>query len=235
MIYASKKGKITWEEMVILGWGLSTDPALAGRLIIPIRQSGKLQNYLARSLPSMQLTPKEMSGSEDDGWVPRSKLAVGLEEVKTGEICALVEGIWDKCWLDKTSNSFRTVATLGHILHPVVAGKILTKEPSKIVVFYDGDEAGVEGTFQAVNYLLSRNFHEVRVARPPAGRDPNELTDNQILSLIAASQPGPVWMVEQAAKDGKGLRKKWVRSEDSRLSSHTQPLRALRWKDQYRG
>lgn len=191
--YAAKRGGLTMDDVEELGLGVSEDPDLAGRLIIPIVQDGKTVNYLARSIyPWVQ--PKEIGGPGWAGWLPRSEIFFGHDQLKTNSHIILVEGFWDWWAMRRTSRSWSSVALLGSNLSQVVCGKLLASKPRRVTLFLDGDEGGSDGTFQAGMALLGRRYREVYVARPPAGKDPDELSDNQILLAVNNAVPMTAWL-----------------------------------------
>lgn len=60
--YAIGRGRLsTFMDVIRRGWGVSTEPKLAGRLIVPLHVDGRLVQYIARSI-SPELQPKEKGG-----------------------------------------------------------------------------------------------------------------------------------------------------------------------------
>jgi hypothetical protein len=194
--YCEKRGQMTSDDVEDLHMGISSDPALVGRLIIPIREHDDVVNYLARSVYPW-LGPKEISGPLWEGWKPRSEIFFGYNQLKMESNVVLVEGFWDWWALRRTSKSWVPVATLGAHLSPVVLGRILQKKPRRITVFLDGDDAGEEGTFQMVTALLKRRVREVYVARPPKGKDPDDLDEDKLMVAINTATPAGLWLMER--------------------------------------
>lgn len=193
LAYARRRGRMEPDDIEDNKLGVSCDPELAGRLIVPVIQGGVVVNYLARSVyPHVQ--PKEITGPLWQGWLPRSELFFGHDQLRTASHVVIVEGFWDWWRMRQVSRSWSSVALMGSSLSHVVCGKLLASQPRRITIFLDGDPAGEDGTFQVGTELLRRRMRNVYVARPPAGKDPDELQDEQILLLVNNAVPFTAWM-----------------------------------------
>jgi len=194
--YCRERGLDDVGEVTSLRLGTSTEKDLAGRLVIPVFEDGRMAGYFARSLFDY-LEPKDKVGPEYLGWAPKGELAYGLDLMRPGHVLVLVEGFWDWVRVRKVSRSLDSLALLGSNLGPVAAGKILARRPGRIVVMLDGDEAGERGTRKIVSELLvHRKFASVHVARPPVGKDPDELTAGTILALVNEAIPAVNWLIK---------------------------------------
>lgn len=171
------------------GWGISEDPSLAGRLIIPIYDAnGYLMQYAARAVWEDQ-EPKELFGAEEDGWAPRSTLAYGLYPPHPEVPMVLVEGIWDAERVGAACLDRWTLATLGSWISDDMLGTLLTFRPPQITLFFDGDAAGRRATLKAIQKLQQRGVRSLYVARCPDGKDPADLMQDEIRHHIDRAVP----------------------------------------------
>ena len=181
--YLRKRG-LTMAEASGFGWGISAHVGLYGRMIIPVVMHGELVHYLARSLYGQ--LPKEIGPAKNDGWRGRSEVCYGLDQVLLGDAIVLVEGVFDWCALRKSE--FGCVALLGSKLSKHIAGEILAKKPSKIVLMLDPDEAGQAGEREAGGLLWDRNYREVYFAPLSGGKDPDEVPQNDLIWAVKTAK-----------------------------------------------
>lgn len=186
--YGIKRAGVGLKWMADRGWGFAPSGELAMRLIVPVHVGGLLVNYLARSIYDF-LEPKELGGSNANGWWPRSECALGLDQIPVGAAIVLVEGMWDKVVVERALGLAPVVSTLGSHLSSAVAGRLLAKKPTSITFLYDGDQAGRDGTTEGVKLLRKRGAGALaRVAVCPWGKDPDELGDDGVRSAMIKSQ-----------------------------------------------
>ena len=159
-----------WLEMEV---GYSESKYLCGRLIVPIINEGKLVNFIARAVYE-DMHPKELTGSRKDGWTPRSETLYGYDELEEGCSVVLTEGVWDAEAVRRIG--WRAAATFGAHLSNYQVGMLARVRPNKILIAYDGDEAGRAGARVAVNKLRAR-LRRVPVAPVglPEGLDPGNM------------------------------------------------------------
>ena len=151
-------------------WGFSDDFKLKDRIIIPIKEDGKVVSYVARSWDGTE--PKEISGPN------RSQYLYGLDDISPDQRVVLVEGIFDCEHLRK--HGYNAVAVMGSHLSDIQIGKLLAKKPSSIVIMFDGDEAGMNGTKIAYAKLIKRTHTPIDISWLPEGKDPDDLSKEEL-------------------------------------------------------
>ena len=115
----------------------------------------------------------------------KSKILYGLYQAK-GEIrkqnkVILVEGYSDVISLHQNGVSF-AVATCGTSL-TVEHTKILKKLCAHVIIWRDGDVAGLKATFRDIDILLKESF-KVSTIISPEGKDPDDLAREKGTELI---------------------------------------------------
>lgn len=195
--FCRDRAKLNPVDVMRRGWGFSSDPWLAHRLVIPVKVEGKTVQYLARSMKPW-VEPKEKSGPEAAGWWPKSEVAYGLDDVRHGDLVVLVEGVWDREAVVRAGCG-PCVALLGTSAGPAVVGAIAQKKPECVVIMFDGDEPGEVGSVKLAAYLTRRKL-PVYVARPPEGKDPDELEPGRIRTLIKDAEPAVPWLTRSAGQ-----------------------------------
>lgn len=188
--YMKRRAGLTIDDAAGEGWGYCQSGFFALRLVIPIFIDGRRVSFLARSIYDF-LEPKELAGQQKDGWWPRSELVLGLDDVREGRPLVLVEGIWDKRHVAQAIPGYSVVSTLGSHLSAGACGRLLAKKPSRIIFFYDGDDAGREGVKAGIRALRGRGFGAVHVATAPTGKDPDDL---EPLAIVTHVEQAPHWM-----------------------------------------
>jgi DNA primase len=78
-------------------------------------------------------------------------------------------------------------------------GNLAQKRPKSVVIFFDGDEPGEIGSAKLAAYLTRRRL-QVFVARPPEGKDPDELGALGIRRLIKDAEPAVPWLTRRAGQ-----------------------------------
>lgn len=154
------------------------------RVVLPIfTVPGKLLAYVGRAIYS-EMAPKTRKSRS-----PHRAL-FGLHELLKCASCfeaiVIVEGEFDAIYLQQYG--IPAVANMG--TSPLGAEKIrlLRKYAKKVVLAYDGDDAGIHAMFGKDGkpgevYRLSRHIPTISV-RLPDGLDPNELCEQDVLSLF---------------------------------------------------
>jgi hypothetical protein len=171
-------------------WGISSDYALSQRLVIPVLKGGEVVQFLARRVVDW-VEPKEKSGFVGWGWSPKAEVCYGLDDVPARSDVVVVEGVWDAEAIRLRGPSWAfPCALLGSSMSEAVCGQILARKPRSVTFFLDGDHAGLEGTTRAVYDVWSRDKGvEVRVARPPAGKDPKDMDHGSLVAALENSLP----------------------------------------------
>jgi DNA primase len=144
-----------------------------GRIIFPVLNvDGKPIAFGARILAKGE--PKYLNSPETPAYVKGHNL-YGLfqnkAEIKAKKFGILVEGYLDLIALFQFGIT-NCVASLGTAFTTEQA-KLLSKFARKIVVNYDGDNAGVKAARRAIETLLVEDF-EIKVLVLPGGQDPDD-------------------------------------------------------------
>lgn len=143
------------------------------RLIFPIlNQNGEPVAFGGRALDDN--LPKYLNSPETEIFSKRKNL-YGLyharESIRRKNEAILVEGYMDcikmhQAGIDNVVSSLGTAFTLeqAHLLH---------RYAEKVMILYDGDEAGQRETLKAAE-ILSREKVKIEIVTLPAGKDPDE-------------------------------------------------------------
>ena len=151
------------------------------RVIFPIHsESGKIVSFIGRTF----ITDTEKDTQQgakvqkylilpDTMLAQKAKLLYGLHLAKpymkkTGTV-VVVEGVIDLIAMSQIG-IYSTVSTLGTTLTSTQA-RVLKKYVKKVILMYDGDEAGTESAFRVIPILLEFGF-EVEICVLPRGEDP---------------------------------------------------------------
>jgi len=146
------------------------------RIIFPIVQNHQdVVGFGGRSLGDS--LPKYLNTAETDLFSKRKNLyglSSARESIRESNSAILVEGYMDCIKLQQAG--FRNVvASLGTALTEDQA-RLLRRYAEKVVVIYDGDEAGQRETLRAITVLRGADL-KVEVISLPPGKDPDEYID----------------------------------------------------------
>jgi len=146
-----------------------------GRLLFPIRDlRGRTVGFGARRLSDgPNAGPKYINSPESD-WFQKSSLVYGLdlavkEARKSGHL-VLMEGYTDVIAAHQKGLT-NTAAVLGTSTTDQHAKLLHRSGAQRISLVFDGDTAGREAAFRALNGLLPENY-DLDVVQPPGGQDP---------------------------------------------------------------
>lgn len=145
-----------------------------GRLVFPIRDlRGRPVAFGGRVLPdSERQDPKYINSSESELFT-KSKLLYGFEQardaIKKAETVVVMEGNTDVIVAHQHGLK-NAVATLGTSLTELHVG-VLKRFARKVVLVFDGDEAGQKATARAIEKFLAQDV-DLRILTLPAGLDP---------------------------------------------------------------
>ena len=144
-----------------------------GRIMFPVLDiKGNPIAFGARILASGE--PKYLNSPETPAYIKGEHL-YGLfqskEEIRQKKFAILVEGYLDLIALYQYGIK-NTAASLGTAFTPVQS-KLLSRFAKKIVINYDGDNAGVKAARRAIETLLVEDF-ETKVLILPDGQDPDD-------------------------------------------------------------
>ena len=162
-----------------LKWGLSSDPKYRNRVMIPIIEDGKIVCYTARAvLPAMN--PKELFPKAEVA--NKSHFLYNYDGISARDEVIVVEGIFDCEHLVKLGH--KSVAILGSKISETQIGKLLGKKPLSVTLMFDGDSAGIKGQIEAYASISKRYSGHVYMCKLPFERDPDELTKDEIETLL---------------------------------------------------
>jgi DNA primase len=151
-----------------------------GRLVIPLidHQEGVnvLVGYAARALDESE--PKYLFPSREKGFF-KSHLVYHLALVRE-RAAVIVEGFFD-C-IKVTQAGYPCVCVMGSDVSDRQA-EILCARFERMVLFFDGDAAGRQGTDRAL-VALGRRGRYVRAVLVPDGSQPDELSEEEIKRLL---------------------------------------------------
>lgn len=163
-------------------WELGWHPA-AKRIVIPIRDRvGRLVGLSGRSTTGAD--PKYLHSA---GYA-RDHHLYGEHKIVEGGLGILTEGFFDVQWLWQWGYRY-PIALLGTHLSKWQADKIV-QYFNRLIIFLDGDLAGIEAADKASRTLHGRI--PLEVVHGFDGKDPNEHTPEQLFDLLGA----PLFPVE---------------------------------------
>jgi DNA primase len=178
--YAETRGihRATAEQF---GLAVALSGGYKGRLVIPLIdwQAGQevLVGYAARALDASD--PKYLFPSREKGFY-KSHLVYNLARVQVQKAAVIVEGFFDCMKVSQTG--FPSVAILGSDMSENQA-ELLCTHFERMVLFFDGDEAGRRGVDRAL-VQIGRGGRYVRAVLLPDGSQPDQLSEDEIRRLL---------------------------------------------------
>jgi DNA primase len=177
-----------------------------GRLIFPVMDiQGKPIAFGGRTLRDEDA--KYINSPETAAYVKgRNLFGLNLtrDEIRRAEFVILVEGFLDLI-VPYQFGVRNMVASLGTALTPDQA-RLLSRFARKVVVNYDGDNAGVQAAKKAIAILLAEDL-EVKILVLPDGSDPDEFIRKSGVSEYqqqrGLAQPHIQFVIDQAVRDRK--------------------------------
>jgi DNA primase len=144
-----------------------------GRIMFPVLDvDGDPVAFGARAMGDDQ--PKYLNSPETPAYVKGQHL-YGLfhskNEIRQKKFAILVEGYLDLISLFENGIT-NTAASLGTAFTPEQS-KLLSRFTKRIVINYDGDDAGIKAARRAIEHLLPQDF-EIKVLVLPNGQDPDD-------------------------------------------------------------
>ncbi len=146
-----------------------------GRLIIPIIQQGKIRSFAARTITPW-ITPKVLYPQG----AAVGDLLFGLDDLDHSEVI-LTEGVFDAIRLRG-----RAVCTFGTHLSDRQRALLHSEKVKRVMLMWDGDEAGMTAAAKYVKELQSDGF-EVKLATLPEGVDPAAASEEDLTNAIASA------------------------------------------------
>jgi len=177
-----------------------------GRLIFPVLDiQGKPIAFGGRTLRDEDA--KYINSPETSAYVKgRNLFGLNLtrDEIRRAGFAILVEGFLDLI-VPYQFGVRNVVASLGTALTPEQA-KLLARFARKVVVNYDGDQAGVQAAKKAIEILLAEDL-EVKILVLPDGSDPDEFIRKagatEYQRQRGEAQPHIQFVIDQAVRDRK--------------------------------
>lgn len=177
-----------------------------GRLIFPVMDiQGKPIAFGGRTLKDEDA--KYINSPETAAYIKGRNL-FGLhltrDEIRRSGFVILVEGFLDLI-VPHQFGIRNVAASLGTALTPDQV-KLLGRFARKVVVNYDGDQAGVQAAKKAIEILLAEDL-EVKILVLPDGTDPDEFLRksgaNEYHRRRGEAQPHIQFVIDQAVRDRK--------------------------------
>lgn len=182
LIEAAKEAGHSIDHLVQLGLAMKSDerPAIDyfhGRVVFPFYNlSGKVVGFGARTLSSDKNEPKYLNSKESELY-HKSEILFGLfqarKAIRQTDEALLAEGYLDVISLHQAGCE-HAVASSGTSLTEEQA-RILHRLTRRILIVYDGDNAGIKATLRAFEILLTEGF-EVSAVLLPTGEDPDSFS-----------------------------------------------------------
>ncbi len=177
-----------------------------GRLIFPVMDiQGKPIAFGGRTLKDEDA--KYINSPETAAYVKgRNLFGLNLtrDEIRRNGFAILVEGFLDLI-VPYQFGVHNVAASLGTALTPEQA-KLLSRFARKVVVNYDGDNAGVQAAKKAIEILLAEDL-EVKILVLPDNSDPDEFIRKAGVSEYqrqrGLAQPHIQFVIDQAIRDRK--------------------------------
>jgi DNA primase len=173
-----------------------------GRLMIPIRESGRIVGFGGRLLEGQ--SDAKYLNSPDTPLYSKGSVLFALdrarEAVRREGVALFVEGYFDAIGLHQASVQ-TAVATCGTALTEKHL-ELITKAGAKELVFvFDGDAAGLRAAHRASEIAAAAGV-TARVLVPPDGEDPDETVlrvgVQGFRELLAAAQPSLEFLLDRA-------------------------------------
>ena len=198
-----------WEQRglskrTVSHWDLRVgDRRSAYPYIIPIYIGGKLYRVIRRT----RLRSAHMKYYFQKGF-KRSEVLFGLDETTASEVSTLVicEGpldcisIWQALSENDLLDKYVPVALLGGFVSRTQA-KLISQYADEVILFFDNDEGGKVATKSALDNLRGVFISLVNYGKYPA-KDPGELTDDEIITMIKKAKPALSRKVREIYGDG---------------------------------
>jgi hypothetical protein len=150
----------------------------ARRIIIPVKdEDGRFVWFQGRTIEKDR-EPKYLNPEGEH----KSQLVYGLDRKKPGDIIVLCEGVFDVIKIDGC-------CTFGKSVNLLQLAKIKERGHKQIVLAYDGDVAGIDGTLKTAPLLVQEGFDCSVVLFPHGVKDFGEMTKNAAFETIENAIP----------------------------------------------
>jgi DNA primase len=173
-----------------------------GRLIIPIRESGRIVGFGGRLLEGQ--SEAKYLNSPDTPLYQKGLTLFALdrarEAVRREAVALFVEGYFDAIGLHQAAVQ-TAVATCGTALTDKHLDLVLKAGAKELVFVFDGDAAGLRAAQRASEIAAAAGV-PARVLVPPGGEDPDETVlrvgVQGFRELLAAAQPSLEFLLDRA-------------------------------------
>lgn len=175
-----RKRQVSYDQIREKGIGYSVVGPWHHRIIFPIYRKAKLEGFVGRDFTDQQ--------------TPKYKNSLGAKSLynlpkKPQKTAILVEGVFDTLAVEKgvSKLGIDSIGVLGHYL---TNEQLELLSPYKrIILWFDPDEAGLEGTLKVVQKIPSDKV--VRIVLPrmythnKTDKEPSELEVNEVTDRVA--------------------------------------------------
>jgi DNA primase len=176
-----------------------------GRLIIPIRESGRIVAFGGRLLEGE--SDAKYLNSPETPLYNKGAVLFGLDRardaVRREGVALFVEGYFDSIGLHQ-AGVLTAVATCGTALTEKHLELVVRTGARELVFLFDGDAAGIRAAQRASEIAAAAGV-TARVLVPPGGEDPDEtvlrLGVAGFRELIAAAQPSVEFLLDRALSE----------------------------------
>lgn len=177
------------------------------RVMFPIfDSSSRVIAFSGRSMSQEPNTPKYLNSPETDLF-KKSEVLYGLnfakKAIRAVDYSVLVEGQLDlvlshEAGVEQAVASSGTALTLLHLEN-------LKKISNRIILAYDGDEAGTKASLRSLELALSIGM-EVKIANLPDGEDPASIAQksaSEWKEILRNAEDGIMWVLGKLKKKNK--------------------------------
>lgn len=187
------------------------------RVIFPVADPyGQIIAFAGRILDP-DAHPAKYINSAETAIFKKGRMLYGLdrarEAIKTENCAVLLEGYMD--WLSMHSSGLRHVlAGMGTALTEDQT-RLIKRQTRKVILLYDGDEAGAKAMFRSAQLLLAQGL-EVAAGILPDGLDPDDFIHKhgtQALRKILTQAPPVVDYISQRLAAGADMNQPQAKAE----------------------
>jgi DNA primase len=202
------------------------------RVMFPIIDlRGKVIGFGGRQSPQLKEGPKYLN-STDSLLFQKSKVLYGLyqaqKHIREQDSVIVVEGYFDVCALHAAGFK-NTVATCGTAL-TVDHLRLLQKFTKKIIILFDGDDAGVSATLRSMELGLQHGI-TLYGAQLPLEKDPDEILISTDAGQEGKVREAGVEAIQQILSRAEPILdtqiKVWIERSQKSGEDKTQAIKAL--------
>jgi DNA primase len=172
---------------------------LRGRLVFPHTENGQVVGFTGRLLPGRESSAKYLTTSQTPVFI-RSKALFGLDQARSAfaarKPAVIVEGPLDALALYRAGVT-GAVALGGVAFSAAVLQSLVAAGAGSLIALFDGDAAGAMAAERVASSSLTHPALPTSIALCPEGRDPDELTAEEIGALVEAAVAAPDFLVSR--------------------------------------